>query len=134
MKTLQIAKKYLGMHETTHTKVLSDFMAKAGLNLNPASTAWCSGFANAVMHELGIKGTNSLVARSWLEWGNKVDLEDAQPGDVVVFKRGNSTWQGHVAFFVKRQGSNVIVMGGNQSNKVNEQAYPISSILGVRRV
>lgn len=133
MQTLQIVKKYLGMTETTHTKLLSDYMAKAGLKLNPSTTAWCSGFANAVIHELGMKGTNSLAARSWLNWGKKVDLDDAQPGDIVVFKRGNSSWQGHVSFFVKRQGSNVIVMGGNQSNKVNEQAYPISSILGVRR-
>ena len=56
-----------------------------------------------------------------------------KPGDVVVFKRGNSSWQGHVAFFVKDKGALIEVLGGNQSNAVNVKGYQASKLLGIRR-
>jgi uncharacterized protein (TIGR02594 family) len=81
----------------------------------------------------GQKGTGSLAARSYLNWGKPVDRKDARPGDIVVFKRGNSSWQGHVAFFVKDGGSTITVLGGNQADAVNRRAYPAASLLGIRR-
>ena len=130
---LAVAKRYLGMTETGNKTALSAFFKKAGFNLDPSTTAWCAGFANAVVQECGYPGTKSLAARSFLKWGKSVRPESAQPGDIVVFKRGTSSWQGHVTFFVRWQGKQMVCLGGNQSNKVNEQLYSTAGLLGVRR-
>lgn len=95
------------------------------------SIPWCSVFANWVVKKAGYKPSGSAAARSWLEWGKAV--KNPVPGCIVVFKRGNSNWQGHVAFYVG-EGSNgyIRVLGGNQSDQVNIANYAKSSILGYR--
>jgi hypothetical protein len=54
--------------------------------------------------------------------GVAVSIDDASAGDVVVWPRGNSSWQGHVNMirYVKRQAGKTLVrcIGGNQSNAV----------------
>jgi hypothetical protein len=55
-------------------------------------------------------------------------------GDVAVFWRTSpESWQGHVAFYVKHTGTQVYVLGGNQSNMVNTAPYPGTQLLGYRR-
>jgi hypothetical protein len=52
----------------------------------------------------------------------------------VVFTRGSSAAQGHVAFFLKVAGSQIEVLGGNQSDGVTVTRYPKSRLLGIRRL
>lgn len=92
-------------------------------------TAWCSAFANFCMTEAGFAGTKSLAARSWLNWGHKVA---PQPGAVLIFKRGNSSWQGHVCFCLEVKGDKVVVIGGNQGNKVSIVTRSLDGLLGAR--
>lgn len=96
-------------------------------------TAWCAAFVGAMLQLGGLPSTRKLNARSYLDWGKPVVLEDAQEGDVVVFSRGSSSWQGHVGFFVEHSGARIMVLGGNQKNAVNVMSYPVSRLLGVRR-
>ncbi|QKP77125.1 hypothetical protein HT051_06445 [Methyloligella sp. GL2] len=50
-----------------------------------------------------------------------------------MFSRGSSSWQGHVAFFVKDLGNGRIqILGGNQSDRVSLSTYPKSRLLGYR--
>lgn len=114
-------------------KVVAYFKDSGNAGVTDDETAWCAAFVGAMLKRAGGKGTGKLNARSYLEWGTPIDRKDALPGDVVIFKRGNSTWQGHVAFFVKDNGSTLTVLGGNQSNAVNRKAYPAASLLGIRR-
>jgi hypothetical protein len=59
--------------------------------------AWCSAALNTWMLESNIRGTGSLAARSWLTFGRAVDIRKVIPrGAVLIFRRGNSSWQGHV--------------------------------------
>lgn len=96
-------------------------------------TAWCAAFTGAMLDRSGLPSTRKLNARSYLEWGVAVDIKNALPGDVVVFWRGSPDgWQGHVAQYVSHNETHVTVLGGNQSNAVNEKPYPISQLLGVR--
>ena len=78
---------------------------------------------------------NPLLARSFLDWG--VEVDEPESGDVVVFKRGNANWKGHVGFFVTSTYHNgqeyYLVLGGNQDNSVNFSAYPVRKLLAVRR-
>ena len=97
-------------------------------------TAWCAAFVGAMLERAKLPSTRALNARSYLDWGDPIDLENARAGDIVVFSRGNPQgWQGHVGFFVRRNGTNIEVLGGNQSDQVIIARYPISRLLGVRR-
>lgn len=132
---LTLAKSYLGKYERDPEAraTLSSFFAKfGGIHLDPATTPWCAAFANAVLGASGIKGTGKANARSFLDWGTPTD--NPSEGDIVVFKRGGSSWQGHVAFFVGFDGDgNIKVLGGNQHDHVSITTMPASALLGFRR-
>lgn len=97
-------------------------------------TAWCAAFVGAMLERAGLPSTRKLNARSYTTWGEAVALDDAKPGDVVVFSRGDPNgWQGHVGFFVRRAGTHIEVLGGNQSDQVSIARYPVSRMLDVRR-
>ena len=95
-------------------------------------TAWCAIFMNWVAMKDGYERTHLPNARSWLKIGEKI--ETPHVGDVVIFKRGNSTWQGHVALFVRVDGEYIYCLGGNQSNQVKISKYKKSDLLGYRRL
>jgi uncharacterized protein (TIGR02594 family) len=77
--------------------------------------SWCSAFVNWCMHEAGIPGTHSPMARSWLRWHQGVKLAQPRVGSVVVFPRGHDPSQGHVAMVWSIDGNHLEVLGGNQS-------------------
>lgn len=97
-------------------------------------TAWCAAFVGAMLKKAGVEHTGKLNARSYLDWGEPVALDEARLGDIVVFSRGNpSGWQGHVGFYAGESGNSIHVLGGNQSNQVNVSKYSKSRLLGIRR-
>ena len=127
---------YYGMNETTHRSELRSLTG-----VDPKRTEWCAAFVNAVLEESGIKSNKDhkypLTARAFLDWGVPINKEDIQPGDVVVFPRGNQGWQGHVGFFLRKQIINGqeywLILGGNQNNRVSVAPYRASKSLGIRR-
>jgi uncharacterized protein (TIGR02594 family) len=114
-------------------KVVAYFKDSGNPGVMDDETAWCAAFVGAMLRRAGVKSTGALNARSYLDWGTPVDRKNALPGDVVIFKRGSSSWQGHVAFFVKDRGALIDVLGGNQSNAVNVKGYQSAALLGIRR-
>ena len=114
---------------------------KEFLGVDPVRTEWCAAFVNAVLEESGIPGSESvsnhpLTARSFLKWGEKVD--EPLPGDIVIFPRGNVSWQGHVGFYigtiVRNNIKYYLILGGNQTNSVNIEYYRASKAIGIRRL
>ena len=106
---------------------------------------WCSGFVNYVCWLLRLPRSKSLRARSWLEVGRPIDIEHAEPGDIVIFNRGGPQnpniieAPGHVGFYagMKDEGAGasfIEVLGGNQSNQVKVSRYHEQELLGVRRL
>jgi uncharacterized protein (TIGR02594 family) len=104
---------------------------------------WCSAFANGIAWELRLPRSKSAAARSWLAVGLPVGLGDARPGhDVVVIQRGDGKQpgpevlnaQGHVGWFAGVEGKNVLILGGNQGNQVSVASFPVSRLLGIRRL
>ena len=93
--------------------------------------AWCSAFMNYCIVEAGGVGTGSALARSWLRWGKAVGKP--QLGDIVIFSSSRGPWAGHVGFFCEDLGDSILVLGGNQSNKVSFAPYPKSRLLGYQR-
>ncbi|HEY0630159.1 MAG TPA: TIGR02594 family protein [Sphingomicrobium sp.] len=112
---------------------LTDFLRTGGQNIDPATRAWCADFVNATLTKAGQKGTDSGMARSFLQWGQGVTQPER--GDVAVFSRGGpNAPTGHVGFFdsINPDGS-IRVLGGNQSDSVSYANYPADRLLGYRR-
>ncbi|WP_395541530.1 TIGR02594 family protein [Neotabrizicola sp. sgz301269] len=132
---LEAAGRYVGLDEWPGAKSNPEVEALFTAAGYPGMTddiPWCAAFVGAVLAEVGLVPSGSLMARSYATWGRKVSLAEAMPGDVVVFPRGAPP-SGHVAFLVGFNGDRVIVRGGNQGNKVSDKLYPAASILAIRR-
>lgn len=132
----EIAMKELGTAEIfgdTHNERIVEYHAATSLRATSDEVAWCASFVNWCLKKASITGTNSARARSFLTWGVAVSLEEAQRGDIVVLSRGVNVQFGHVGFFAGQEGKSVLVLGGNQSNKVSISPYPLHRILSIRR-
>ena len=98
---------------------------------------WCSLFLNWVAKQIGSTGTGSLLARSWLNFGDKV-ITEPSVGDIAVFWRDSPDGtQGHVGLYlneVNRDGKIYLrVIGGNQSDQVKISEFPKWKLLDFRR-
>jgi uncharacterized protein (TIGR02594 family) len=129
---LDIARTQIGVKEwpgsATNPTVSSYYRDAVGKGMAD-SVPWCMAFVNAMLERSGHRGTRSLLARSALTWGQK--LNRPVPGAIVVFSRGAPP-SGHVAFYVGDAGNNILVLGGNQNDEVNIGARPKSRVLGYR--
>ena len=105
-----------------HNPRILEYHQATTLKATDDETAWCSSFVNWCVKMSGHKGTKSASARSWLKWGKP--LKEPKEGCIVILKRGNSSWQGHVGFYVGTSGSHILILGGNQGNEVNISSYP----------
>ena len=130
--TIAIASRFIGMTEDADKAELSAYIKTGGLSVNPDNTAWCAAFVGAVLAEAGMKGTGQLNAKSYLQWG--VKTETPKIGDVVVLWRGSrEDWRGHVGFFNGFDpDGNILILGGNQDDKVSVESFHPSRILAYR--
>jgi uncharacterized protein (TIGR02594 family) len=132
------ASKLEGLHARKDREVIKKYLKASNSNqepVDPTQIPWCAAFANAVLRRTGFEGTESHMARSFLNWGQKTT--QPKEGDIVVLKRGRSTATGHVGFFngYEWYGSQlyVKVLGGNQNKSVNVAYFPVNYVLGYRR-
>jgi uncharacterized protein (TIGR02594 family) len=98
-KWLEVAMREIGVVEVPgpgdNPRVIEYHQATT-LKATDDSVPWCSSFVNWCMKEAGIQGSGSAAARSWLNWGKKLD--SPRNGCIAVLKRGNNPNNGHVAF------------------------------------
>jgi uncharacterized protein (TIGR02594 family) len=93
-------------------------------------TAWCGAFVAWCLREAGatsndfVNGRYLAGAKMWLHVGQK--LKQPQVGCVTVVSRpagsdttGTTTSGYHVGFFVEATKGGVVLLGGNQGNKVS---------------
>jgi uncharacterized protein (TIGR02594 family) len=132
---LTTAKKYIGQKEVPG-KVHNPFIVKLWILIKSAfrsdETAWCAAFVGGILEMCGIASTRSASARSYQTWGKK--LTKPVPGCVVVFWRGSPTsYTGHVGFFVGYdRNRNLLVLGGNQGDKVSVASFSTARVVGYR--
>lgn len=135
MTPYEYAKTKLGTKEIpgdADNPDIVEFHATTTLKATDDETSWCSSFVNWCVTKAGLKGTNSAAARSWLQWGT--ETKTPKEGDIVVFKRPPKPSSGHVAFFVRKEGNLIYVLGGNQSDQVKVSAYKAADLLSYRSV
>lgn len=100
-----------------------------------SAISWCGIMMGEVFDRCGLnKPISYISARSWLNVGEDIGIKEATPGDLVIFSRPPSTWQGHVGLYVWHNETHIMTYAGNQSNKVGFALYPIDRLLGIRRI
>ena len=136
-KIHDVAIAELGVHETPGvdaTARIVVYNAHTTLKATSDEIAWCSSLANFVTDIAGFKGTHSAAARSWLDWGVKLDVPIL--GCIVVFERKDAANPNaaHVAICDHPDISNGIirVVEGNANDCVKIGRHPITKVLGYR--
>lgn len=131
------AQHELGIAETpgdVDNPRIVEYHSATTLHAKDDETPWCSAFVNWCFKQVGIAGTNRANARSWLTWGQQI----AEPrlGCVAVLWRESPTSdKGHVAFYVgpdPARPNKIILLGGNQGDKVSTVPYEKSRVLSYR--
>ncbi len=145
MNPFDLAQRFSGIKEVGGSVENPQLMAMLKLDNDwpeHDEVPWCSAFANYICWLLRLPRSKNLRARSWLTVGEGIHLDDASIGDIVVLKRGTEPQpgpevikaSGHVGFYAGRTGDLIEVLGGNQSDTVKISRYPVSKLLGVRRL
>lgn len=125
------AMKLQGLREGDPT--LTSFLQRSNPNLDPKTTPWCAGFVGSVLNASGMKGTGSLAARSYLNYGQPTKTPNV--GDIVVLNTMNDPNKGHVGFYAgTNQDGTIKVVGGNQDNSVSTKSFSPNIVLGYRSV
>jgi uncharacterized protein (TIGR02594 family) len=114
----------VGMHEITgkdaNAAILRFYADVGHPECQSDEIAWCAAFQGSALKRSGnpIPPVNvNLMARSYCTYGHTCEL---QRGAIVVFPRGKSTWQGHVACVVEVYADGRFkYVAGNQSDSVS---------------
>lgn len=114
--------------------IIQEFYKQSGHSeIKGDDTPWCSAFVGAVLAELAMPTTGSLLARSWLDIG--IPTDSPELGDLVILWRvSKESIFGHVGFYISEDKGMVYVLGGNQKNAVNITPFPKSQVLGYRQL
>lgn len=130
MPWFELAKKEIGEKEQSSgsNPRIVEYHSVTSLEATDDGVPWCASFVSWCLERSGYKSTRSARAKSYLDYG--VKLEKPVKGCVVVFSRGRDS--GHVAFYDSDAGMMIRVLGGNQSDKVCYSSYLKSRILGYR--
>ena len=140
-----LAQRFVGLEEISGSVNNPQIMAMLKLdNKWPEDdeVPWCSAFVNYICWLLRLPRSKNLRARSWLTVGQGISLDEALPGDIVVFQRGAGPQPGpevieapgHVGFYAGEFGKFIEVLGGNQGDTVKISRYPKARLLSVRRL
>lgn len=131
---LDAARRHLGEAEVPGARnnptIVGFFRRVVGRDY-PDETAWCAAFVGACLMEAGLPSTGALNARSYAAYGDPLD--GPREGCIVVLVRGDPKgWQGHVGFYVGRRDGKLLILGGNQGNKVSIARFDPSRVLAWR--
>ena len=134
----QLAERFIGIQEVPGSGDNPQIMAMLKLDgtwPQHDEVPWCSAFMNYVCWLLRLPRSKSLAARSWLDVGHAITIDEAKPQyDVVILNRPPNPESGHVGFFSGVDESKVYLLGGNQGNTVKVSGYDDSRIIGLRRL
>ncbi len=121
--------KDVGFHETGNNQGIGEFIkqAKCGKLGDP----WCAIWANAKLEQCKITGTHSASSQSFRHDANFVKLPEPALGALAVYWReSRDSGIGHVGFYMGETATQVLTLGGNESDAVREQFEPKAKLFG----
>ena len=121
--------KDLGFHETKNNRGIEKFIAQA--HCGKLGDPWCAIWTNAKLEQSGIPGTRSASSQSFRTNKKFVKLAKPALGAIAVYTRGKpNSGLGHVGFYMGETSTQVLTLGGNESNAVRKQFEPKSRLVG----
>lgn len=90
---------------------------------------WCAIFVGAALTQAGYRHTQSAMARSYLNYGKRLDAPEV--GAIAVLARGKPP-SGHVAFVAGATATHVLLLGGNQGDAVKSVWFSRKDVIGYR--
>jgi uncharacterized protein (TIGR02594 family) len=91
------------------------------------TTPWCAIGLNGWLARAGVPGTSRANARSFLDWG--IRLDRPVPGCIVVIARPPVPWQGHVGIYEGEDATHIRLLGANQNDSVSRGWFPKSRLI-----
>lgn len=110
-----------------HPRIVA-YHATTTLKATDDETPWCSSFVNWCIERAGLVGTKSAAARSWITWGQDAS-DEREDGQIVVLSRQGGH---HVGFLVTETDDMVLLLGGNQGNRVSVAPFAKQRVLARR--
>jgi uncharacterized protein (TIGR02594 family) len=121
--------KDVGFHETGDNQGIEAFIAQA--HCGALGDPWCAIWANAKLEESGIRGTRSPSSQSFRYDANFVQLAGPALGALAVYWRNSpDSGLGHVGFYMGETATQILTLGGNESDAVREQFEPKAKLFG----
>jgi len=121
--------KDFGFHETGNNRGIEKFITQA--HCGKLGDPWCAIFANAKLEQSGVSGTRSAASQSFRKDKNFVKLDKPSLGAIAVYTRGKpKSGLGHVGFYMGETKTQVLTLGGNESNAVRKQFEPKTRLVG----
>lgn len=139
---IALARTFLGTTEIKgkqHNPVVLEFWKDINIDWAPTDEiAWCAAFAGAILKRSNLPFLETGLARNYLDYvkHNKKGQVLKQPayGCLAIMWTGSKTGTtGHIGFVVgevKGDPSRLLLLGGNQGDKVSIAAFPKSQMLG----
>lgn len=135
-KWLEFARSQIGVSEVPgpgdNPKIVRYFQL-CGLTGAPFfddETPWCAAFVGACLSQVGLTGTHSPAAMSYLKWSLGTEVKVPIKGAIAVLRRDPpKPGLGHVGFVVGADEQFVALLGGNQGDKVSIQKFARSRVV-----
>lgn len=110
-----------------HNRRILEYHARTSLRAKTDETPWCASYVSWVLEQSEIISAHSARAMDYATWGQP--LATPALGCVVVLRR---TGGGHVGFWMGERDGKVLVLGGNQGNRVSIAPYRLEDVVGYR--
>lgn len=127
---LQVAHAEVGQQEIAgaqHNPRIVAYHDTTSLRATTDEVPWCASFVGWCLEQAGLQHPRSARARDYADWG--VPLDKPVLGAVVVLTRPGG---GHVGFYLGQRDGKWLILGGNQSNRVNVAPYAPGRVLAIR--
>lgn len=115
-----------------HNQVVVGYwkQGKVPLDVNDDDVPWCAAFACAALEMAGVRSPRTPRARGFAS-GPTIVPCGARLGAIVVLSSSRGPASGHVGFLTGVAPGQLILLGGNQGNKVCEAPFSASQLVAL---
>lgn len=123
------AYKDLGFHEKPGNRGIEKFIRDA--HAGKLGDPWCAISACAWIERAGIRSPRSASSQSFRGSKLFVKLKGPALGAIAVYWRGSrNSGKGHVGFYTGETSTQILTLGGNESDAVRNQFEPKARLVG----
>lgn len=105
-------------------------LGQVPLDVNDDETPWCAAFVCAALESVHIRSARTPRARGFIS-GPSLTPCDARIGAIVVLSSDRGAGSGHVGFLTGISLGGIVLLGGNQGNRVCEAPFSGSKIVSI---